>query len=157
MNPLKIKILATLTKHPNKWVRTKNVAKELGLSTKEGINKVSVLLYRLRRLPNIERRNNSHDYQYRYFEAIKHHPTPKNTLTKLENDKKARGDSDNFDNFTFVERLPQVTEGFCEFCGTYGKISFKAEKEDRHTVFLCGRHGKVVDKKLCGYGGVYHE
>lgn len=155
MNPLKIKILEILAKHKNKWLKAKSIAREVNLNDKKGINKVSVLLYRLRHLPHIERRSNSHNYQYRYYEEIKAHPTNILPLSKTESDKKPIGDSrDKFNGFTFIESLPEVTGGYCELCEAYKGVAFKAEREGS-IVLLCEKHGKAVDKRLCGYGGAF--
>lgn len=152
MNPLKIKILETLAKHKNKWLKTKTIAKEVGINTPDGISRVSNVLYRLRRLPNIERKRNSHAYQYRYFEELKVHHTNIPPLSKMPHDKKAIGDSDKFNSFTFIEPLPEVTEGYCELCDKYTQISYKAQK-DGCLFLLCERHAKAIDNALCGYGG----
>ena len=156
MNLIKIKILEVLAKHKNQWLKTKSIAKEVNLNDKKGINNVSVLLYRLRTLPYIERRSNSHNYQYRYIEdkvvISKEHPTNVLPNRVSKSDKKARGDRDRFNGFTFIELLPEVTGGVCEFCGEHTQISYKAEK-DGCLFLLCERHGKAVEKGLCGYGG----
>lgn len=158
MNPLKIKILELLAKRKNKWLKTKTIAKELNLSTTEGINRVSNILYRLRHAPHIERKSNSHDYSYRYIVvAEKVHPTSLNACSQPTPDKKARGDSssDMLKAFTFIEPLPEVREGYCGICEAYKKeVAFKAEKEGS-IVLLCERHGKVVDKELGSYSGVF--
>lgn len=153
-NPLKIQILEILAKHRTRWLKTKTVARELNMNTIEGINRVSVLLYRLRNQPYIARRNKSHDYQYRYIEDKSGHPTNILPLSKSATDKKAKGNTDKCNGFTFIEPLPETTEGYCELCESYKQIAFKAEK-DGSIVFLCVKHGKAIDKKLCGYGGVF--
>ena len=153
MNPLKIKILDVLAKHKNKWLKAKSIAKEVNLDTVEGINLISNILYRLRHMHYIERRSNSHAYEYRYYEEIKGHPTNILSLSKTESDKKAIRGSDNFE---FVELLPETTGGYCELCDKYTTISFKAEKGGCR-VFLCENHGKVIDKELGGYGGCLYE
>lgn len=152
MNPLRIKILETLAKHKNRWLKTKTIAKELNLGTVDGINRISVLLYRLRNFPNIERRSNSHAYQYRYFEEIKRHPT--NILPSAVSKAKSGGNAkrDNA-NFEFVERI-EPEERYCEICESYKQISFRAQREES-VVFLCEKHGEAVDKHLFGYGGAF--
>ena len=154
MNITKPDVLFVLLKHAGKWVRPKTIARELNVNTTQGINRVSVLLYRLRNQPYIARRNKSHDYQYRYYEEIKVHPTNILPLSKTANDKKAIGKSDKFNVFSFIEPLPEVREGYCEVCESYNQIAFKAENEGS-IVFLCEKHGKAIDKMLCGYGGAF--
>ena len=151
MNPLKIKILEVLAKHKNKWLKMKSIAKELNLGTVEAINLISNILYRLRHIPYIELRSNSHAYQYRYFEEIKVHPTNILSLSKTKSDKKAiRGSN----NFKFIEFLPETRGGYCELCDKHTTISFKAEK-DGCMLFLCEKHGEIINKQLGGYGGAF--
>ena len=153
-NPIKIKILEVLEKHPNKWLKTKTIARELNLNTTEDINIVSVFLYRLRHLPYIERKRNSHAYQYRYYEEIKAHPTNILSFSERKRDKKAREKKDKFNGFTFVELLVEPRGGYCEICDKHTEITYKAEKNGC-LFLLCEKHGKAIDKTLCGYGGLF--
>ena len=157
MNVTKLDILFALSKHAGKWIKPRTIAKELGLKTTEGINRISQILYRLRNDKHIERRNNSHDYSYRYIDEIGGYPPNIPPLSKIEGDKKtikAIGDSDKFNGFTFIESLDATEEGYCELCESHTQIAFKGEKGDS-VVFLCLKHGKAIDKQLGGYGGVF--
>lgn len=153
MNITKPDVLFVLSKHSGKWIKSRKIAKELGLNTTAGINRISNILYRLRKLPYIERRNNSRDYQYRYSEEIKVHPT--NILPlKSASDKKGMGDND-FLGYNFIELLAESIEAYCEECKEFKQVLFCAEKNGCR-VCLCKKHGSQINKQLCGYyGGVF--
>lgn len=87
----KTDVVFVLSKHANKWLKAKSIARELNLNTKEGINRVSNILYRLRNENHIERRSMSHTYEYRYCEEIKGYPTKENAFSKIKRDEKAGG------------------------------------------------------------------
>ena len=154
MNTTKTDVLFVLSQYSGKWLKPRKIAKELGLSTTAGINRVSNILYRLRNQPYIARRNKTHDYKYCYIEDKNEYPSNILTLSKSASDKKAINNSDKIDVFTFVELLPQATQGYCELCDKYDLVAFKAERNGS-LIFLCEKHGKAIDKKLCGYGGAF--
>ena len=156
MNVTKRDVLLALSKHRSKWVKPKIIAKELKLDSSEGISRVSNILYRLRHAPRIERKRNSHAYQYQYSGEITVHPTLENACPKTTPNKKAAGGrgGDVFTGFTFVAPLDATEEGYCELCESHTQITFKAEM-DGCVVFLCQKHGKAIDKKLGGYGGMF--
>ena len=161
MNITKRDVLLALSKHTG-WVKPRTIAKELGLSTTEGISRVSNILYRLRHAPRIERKRNSHAYQYRYGGEIAVYPTSEKAYLKTEGKEKAIRDRDSggdvFTGFTFIEPLngdgSSMEEGYCEVCGLHTQIAFRAEKDDC-VVFLCQKHGKAVNEQLGGYGGMF--
>ena len=141
--PLRIEIMGILAQHRNKWLKARAVAKEAGLDTPDGINHVSNILYRLRHTPHIERKRNSPAYLYRYYEEIKVRPTTILPSPKTTPDKKAAGNSDDFNGFSFIESLDDATEGFCELCGVNKKLSYKAEKNNQW-VFACKECGEKI-------------
>ena len=147
MNVTKREVLLALSKHAGKWCKSQTIAKEVGLNTSEEISRVSNILYRLRHAPDIERKRNSHAYQYRYCGEIAVYPTSENAYLKTEGKEKAIRDSgsDMFTRFSFVE-LIGATEGFCELCGVNKKLSYKAEKSNRW-IFVCKQCGEEIKKQ----------
>lgn len=150
MNITKPDVLFLLSKRPGRWVKAKRIAKELGLNTTAGINRVSNILYRLRDLPYIERKSNSHAYKYRYIDVIGEHPTNVLPLSKSKSDKKGTGESE---GFTFIE-LIEPEEKVCEVCGVLCNVFYQAEKDNKRA-FLCKECGERVNKELGGYGDVF--
>lgn len=147
MNVTKRDVLLALSKHAGKWRKSRTIAKEVGLNTTEGINRISQILCRLRSDTHIERRKHSHDYSYRYIDEIGGHPPNIHPLSKIEDEKKAVGGrgGDIFTGFSFIE-LIDVTEDFCELCGVKKKIFYKAERNNRW-VFVCKQCGDRIKKK----------
>jgi len=146
MNISKIEVLNILSRNKNKWLPTRKVASLLNIVTSEGINRVSNILYRLRHYPMIERKRNSHSYQYRFCGNKMRHPTKIKRVTKTKVKKSG------VDDYTFIEPLPESCEGFCEFCECFTEISFQTEKAGCSIVHLCKRHGEAANNDLCDYG-----
>lgn len=149
--PLRIKVIGILTQHRNKWLKTRTIAKEVGINTPGGISRVSNVLYRLRHLPNIERKSNSHAFQYRYYEEIKGHHTNILPSSKTQKTKKAKGERGKL--FKFVECV-EPKEGFCDQCESYEIVTYQAEREDT-VLFLCEKCGRKADRQTGSYAGVF--
>lgn len=158
--PLKVEILAILAQHKEKWLKSRTVAQKADMNTPDGINRVSNILYRLRKYPYIQKREGVFPLEYRYHEDEetqrtweKWHPTNIQPI-KRENpftDKKAGNGENN--HFEFVERI-ENEEGYCEVCGLHTTLSYRAEKEGC-LVYLCKKHGDIVNTGLCGYAEVF--
>ena len=151
---IKEDVLFILSKHPNKWLKAKSIAREMNLNTKEGTNRISNILYRLRNSSHIERKSCSHAYQYRYCEEINGYPTLENPFSKIERCEK--GIDGGYEGYTDVELLPELEEGYCELCGEFKEIRYRGEK-DGHIVFLCEMHGREVDKFLFSGNGRFEQ
>ena len=149
MNINKRTVKSVLIEHAGSFLTAKEIEAALNLEGDKAMRKISGYLSRLRRDADITRRKNSIGYTYSFSKSA-----VQNGYSKTHPDKKAIGDSDKFNGFTFVEPLVEPEEGFCEFCGEHTQISYKAEKGGC-IMFLCEKHGKVIDKQLCGYGGVF--
>ena len=148
MNVTKSEVMAILEHHPNKWLPTKKVASSLNVATTPGINRVANVLYRLRHFPQIERRSTSHAYQYRFRGDIEGHTT---ILPRVSKPKAKKSD---LGEYTFIDKLIEESEGYCEECDNFCPITFHAKKSGR-VVCLCEKHGEKVNVSLGNYGGVW--
>ena len=147
-NVTKSEVMAILEHNPNKWLPTRKVASLLNVATTEGINRVANILYRLRHYPEIERKSNSPNYKYRFRSDIEGHTT---ILPRVSKPKAKKSDAD---GYTFIERVIEESEGYCELCECFTNISFQAEKEGG-IVNLCEKHGEKVNRSLGNYGGAW--
>ena len=147
-NVTKSEVMAILEHHPNRFLPTQKVAKLLNLTTTEGINRVANILYRLRHVPQIARRSNSHAYQYRFKGEIEGHTTILPRVTKTKAIKSG------VNGYTFIDRLIEESEGYCEECDNFCSITFHGKKSGR-VVCLCEKHGEKVNALLGNYGGAW--
>jgi hypothetical protein len=152
MNISKIEVLDVLLHSKNKWIKAKEIAKQLKQPDTASVNRISNVLYRLRRYPGIERRSNSHAYQYHFCGSITGYPTKENAFSKTKAKK-----SDGFEDYNIIDLLTQPAEAFCEECQKFCDVSFIAEKNGCKA-YLCQKHGlALINISLRGTGGLSNE